>query len=252
MSAPVFLAEPAVLAAAAVGEPTTLRGPEARHAVTVRRLRAGEVVDLVDGEGTRVRGQVTRADGDELVLDVVEVTTEPAPAVRLTLVQALAKGGRDEQAVESATELGIDAIWPWQSERCVSVWAGKKADRGRERWEAVAQAATKQSRRARLPQVQPLVVGQQLLPRVADVVAAGGAVVVLHEEATTPLATVPLPAQGDVLVVVGPEGGLSAREVEALADAGAVITRLGPHVLRTSTAGPIAAALLAHRLGRWA
>ncbi|WP_413452734.1 16S rRNA (uracil(1498)-N(3))-methyltransferase [Georgenia phoenicis] len=251
MSAPVFLGAPEDLAAAREGAVLTVRGPEARHAVSVRRVRAGEVVDVVDGEGTRARGEVTAAAGEELAVHVTELTHEPAPAVRLVLVQALAKGGRDEQAVETATEVGIDAVLPWQSERCVSVWAGKKAAKGRERWQAVALAATKQSRRARLPEVEELAVGRQLLARVASVVDAGGVVVVLHEAATAPLTTVSLPEQGEVLLVVGPEGGLSEREVTDLAERGAVVVRLGPHVMRTSTAGPVAAALLAERLGRW-
>lgn len=251
MTAPVFIGAPEDLAVARPGTALTVRGAEARHAVSVRRVRPGEVVDVVDGEGTRVRGEVTAAAGEELVVRVDDVTREPEPAVRLTLVQALAKGGRDEQAVETATEIGIDAVRPWQSERCVSVWAGKKAGRGRERWQAVALAATKQSRRARVPRVEELVVGRSLLDRVAEVTAAGGSVLVLHEEATHALATAPLPDVGDVLVVVGPEGGLSQREVDDLTERGAVVVRLGPHVLRTSTAGPVAAALLAQRLGRW-
>lgn len=250
MSAPVFLADPTDLAAATVGAQVTLRGEEARHALTVRRIRAGETVDQVDGRGTRVRGQVTTAQGD-LTITVADVQVEEPPAVRLTLVQALAKGGRDEQAVETATEVGIDEIVPWQSERCVSVWAGKKAGRGRERWQAVALAATKQSRRAHLPQVAELVVGRALLERVAQIVADGGTVLVLHEEADQPLGSVPLPAQGEVAVVVGPEGGLSQREVSDLTDRGAAVVRLGPHVLRSATAGPVATALLAQALGRW-
>lgn len=133
----------------------------------------------------------------------------------------------------------------------MSVWTGPKAARGRDRWRAVALAAAKQSRRAWVPHVADLVHGRALLPRVEEVVAAGGSVLVLHEEATTPISAAPLPAAGEVLLVVGPEGGLSEREVSDLADRGAVVVRLGPHVLRTSTAGPVAAALLAQRLDRW-
>ena len=251
MSAPVFLGAPADVVAARPGATLTVRGPEGRHAVAVRRVRAGETVDVVDGEGTRVRGEVTAAVGEELTVRVGTVTHEPQAPVRLTLVQALAKGGRDEQAVETATEVGVDAVVPWQSERCVSVWAGKKAARGRERWQAVALAAAKQSRRARVPQVEELAVGRGLLDRVGAVLAAGGAVLVLHEEATEPITAAPLPDDGEVLLVVGPEGGLSEREVTDLAERGAVVVRLGPHVLRTSTAGPVAAALLATRLGHW-
>lgn len=246
MSAPVFLGDPADLATARAGAVLTVRGPEARHAVSVRRVRAGEVVDVVDGEGTRARGEVTTAAGEELAVHVAEVTREPAPAVRLVLVQALAKGGRDEQAVETATEVGIDAVLPWQSERCVSVWAGKKAAKGRERWQAVALAATKQSRRARVPVVAPLASRQDLVRRVG----AAALALVLHEEGTEPLSAVELPDTGEVLLVVGPEGGVSPQELEALAAAGARTVRLGTTVLRTSTAGPAALALLNAR-SRW-
>ncbi len=252
MSAPVFLGDPEELADARPGTTLTVRGREGRHAVAVRRLRPGETVDVVDGDGTRARGAVVTAAGDELTVQVEDVTREPEPRVRLTLVQALAKGSRDEDAVEAATEVGIDAVVPWQSERCVSVWAGPKAARGRDRWRAVALAAAKQSRRARVPHVADLVQGRALLPLVEEVIAAGGSVLVLHEEATAPLATAALPAgEGEVLLVVGPEGGLSEQEVSELAERGAAVVRLGPHVLRTSTAGPVAAALLAQRLGRW-
>ncbi|MEE6272541.1 16S rRNA (uracil(1498)-N(3))-methyltransferase [Georgenia wangjunii] len=264
MSAPVFLAEPSALAGVHAGGSVGVRGPEARHAASVRRMRAGEVLDLVDGAGTRVRGTVASASPEELVVTVTDVHHEPASVPCLVLVQALAKGGRDEQAVETATEAGADAVVPWQSERCVSVWAGKKADRGRERWEAVALAAAKQSRRAWVPGVRELVVGRRLVSDAAAVVDAGGAVLVLHEEASVPLADAVLPAGApsggapsegapapEVLVVVGPEGGLSQDEVDALAGVGAQVVRLGPHVLRTSTAGPLALALLAQRLGRW-
>ncbi|MDD9207406.1 16S rRNA (uracil(1498)-N(3))-methyltransferase [Georgenia sp. 10Sc9-8] len=264
MTAAVFHAGPGGLDAVAPGATVTLTGDEARHAATVRRLRSGEAVELVDGAGRRVAGTVQRAAKDELVVAVAEVTDEHPPTVRLVLVQALAKGGRDEQATETATELGVDAVVPWQSERAVSVWSGPKVRRGRERWSAVALAAAKQSRRAFVPAVAEPVGTRALAARCAEVVTAGGAVVVLHEAATTPLHEAALPAPGtlvlagehaatapEVLVVVGPEGGIAPGELDVLASAGAQVARLGPHVLRTSTAGPVAVALLAQRLGRW-
>lgn len=261
MSTPVFLAESTELCGAEPGGTVTLRGEEARHAVGVRRIRTGETVDLVDGAGRRVRGEVVAAAAAELSITATEVRDEPAPSVRLVLVQALAKGGRDEQAVEMATELGVDGVVPWQSRRCVSVWQGAKATKGRDRWQAVARSAAKQSRRAWLPGVEPLVTGRALTDRVRTVVAAGGAVVVLHESATAAISTARLPdgeapagtgaPAPEVLVVVGPEGGLTDEEVGELAHAGADVALLGPHVLRTSTAGPVAVATLAQRLGRW-
>ncbi|GAA4286254.1 16S rRNA (uracil(1498)-N(3))-methyltransferase [Georgenia daeguensis] len=265
MTTAVFHADADTLATAVTGAVVTLRGEEARHAATVRRMRAGEAVELVDGAGLRVSGTVAAAARDELSVAVTAVTREPAPAVRLVLVQALAKGGRDEQAVETATELGADGLVPWQASRSVSVWSGPKVEKGRRRWEAVALAAAKQSRRSWVPWVHDLVATRELVAAVASAVAAGGAVLVLHEQAAVPLSAAVLPDPGrvsaggeaglarptDVAVVVGPEGGITDEEVAALAAAGAQPVLLGPHVLRTSTAGPAALAVLSQRLGRW-
>ncbi|ROS73664.1 16S rRNA (uracil(1498)-N(3))-methyltransferase [Cellulomonas sp. PhB143] len=258
MSAPVFFAEAADLGAYDAGAAYLLDGAEGRHAGVVQRRGPGERVDVVDGAGTRLRCEVSAADGATVTLVVVERVVEPRPDVVLTLVQALAKGDRDELAIEAATEVGADAVVPWQAERSIVVWRGDRAARSQARWRATVRAATKQARRARVPDVADAVTTRALAARAREVVAGGGAVVVLHEEATLPLADVALPAPGTgdgapaLLVVVGPEGGISAAELEALTDAGAVPARLGPHVLRTSTAGPVAVALLSERLGRWA
>ena len=257
MSAPVFLAETG-LDRVAPGDRYVLDGAEGRHAGVVQRKARGERVDVVDGDGLRLRCVVEDAESGRVTLLVQEAAREPGPDVVVTLVQALAKGDRDEMAIEAATEVGADAVVPWQAERSVVVWRGERAAKSRARWLATVRTATKQARRARLPHVALPLDSRGLAARAAEVVAAGGRVVVLHEEATTALADVPLPAPAgdagpapEVLVVVGPEGGISDRELEAFTDAGAVAARLGPHVLRTSTAGPVAIALLAQRLGRW-
>ncbi|GMA25528.1 hypothetical protein GCM10025864_32870 [Luteimicrobium album] len=215
-------------------------------------------VDVVDGEGTRLRTVIVSADRDTLELRVEAVEVEPAPTVRLVLVQALAKGDRDELAIEAATEVGVDAILPWQAERSVVVWRGERAARSRARWLATVRAAAKQSRRARVPDVRQDVTTAVLADVVKDTVTAGGVVAALHEDATEPLGTLPLPVPGEpgaevpeVLVVVGPEGGISDAELERLTEAGGRPVRLGPHVLRTSTAGPVALTILCERLGRW-
>jgi 16S rRNA (uracil1498-N3)-methyltransferase len=251
MSLPLFLVPLGALDGVRPGDAARLDGAEARHAVTVRRIRAGERVQLADGAGARVRGAVEVADAQEVRVRVEERVDEPAPAVGIVLVQALAKGGRDELAVEAATEVGVDAVTPWQAARSVSHWSGAKVDRGRQRWAAVAAAAAKQARRARVPAVRPLVRGQGLVADVAEAAARGDVTVVLHEAASAALTSVRLPAAGEVRVVVGPEGGLTDDEVAALVAAGGHAVRMGPHVLRTSTAGPVAGALLAERLGRW-
>lgn len=253
MTAPVFLAEHARLEQQGPGDVYVLDGPEARHAGTVQRRRAGERVDLVDGEGLRLACVIAAVEPGRLVLDVTERVEEPEAAVRLVLVQALAKGDRDEMAIEAATEVGADEVVPWQAARSIVIWRGDRAAKSRAKWLATVRAATKQSRRARTPVVAEAVTTAGLAQRVRSVVADGGLALVLHESAAVPFAeAADLPTAGEVLVVVGPEGGISDEELADLTAAGARAVRLGPTVLRTSTAGPVALAVLAERLGRWA
>lgn len=254
MSAPVFLAEPGSLAAATPGTRFVLDGTEGRHAGVVQRRGPGERVDVVDGAGVRLRTVVAAVDADGVHLDVHEHVVEPLPGVSLVLVQALAKGDRDELAIEAATEVGVDEVLPWQAERSIVVWRGDRAAKSRSRWVGTVRAAAKQARRARIPVVGVAVDGAGLAARVRSAVASGGGALVLHEDATRPIMTADLPVAApgvELLVVVGPEGGITERELRVLEEAGAVAVRLGPHVLRTSTAGPIALAVLAQRLGCW-
>ena len=224
-----------------------LSGAEGRHAAGARRLRSGEPVDLVDGDGTRASCTVLSVGRDEVLLRVHARHVEPVPALRLVLVQALPKGERGELAVELATELGVDEVVPWTAARCVMQWKGDRGEKALERWRATAREATKQSRRARLPVVPEMVTTPQLLPRVR----AAALALVLHEAGPAPLTAAALPERGDVLLVVGPEGGLTGDELDALTAAGAAVVRLGPAVLRTSTAGAAALAVLSARTGRW-
>lgn len=226
-----------------------LRGPDARHATTVARVRVGERLRLGDGQGLVVHGTVVAVENGDVRLDVdlVEHLDEPSP--RLVLVQALAKGDRDELAVQAATELGVDSVIPWQSSRSISRWNDDKARKGRERWATIVREASKQSLRARIPAVDALTTTRDLATRAA----AGSVVLVLD-----PLAEHPLSAlgphelgHGEVLLVVGPEGGITDEEFALLTAAGARRVRLGSTVLRTSTAGPAAIAVLQAALGRW-
>ncbi|GEN78549.1 16S rRNA (uracil(1498)-N(3))-methyltransferase [Actinotalea fermentans] len=257
MSAPVFLAEPGMLDGYGPGSAYVLDGAEARHAGVVQRRRAGERVDVADGAGVRLECVVATVEPGRLELDVLARHEEAAPGVRLVLAQALAKGDRDELAIEAATEVGVDEVVPWQAERSVVVWRGDRAAKSRARWLATVREATKQSRRARLPHVAHALDTAGLTARVRAVVGAGGTALVLDGAGSEAIATVALPdgagaTPAEVLVVVGPEGGISDGETAVLVAAGAVVTRLGPTVLRTSTAGPVAVAMLAQRLGRWA
>ena len=259
MTSPIFFGDPELVAAAAPGSVFALTGPEARHAVTVKRLAPGENVDIVDGDGTRLRGTVRSAEPALLEIDVLEVVAEPDIDCELTLVQALAKGDRDEQAIEAATELGVDAVLPWQSERSIVRWKAEKAAKGQAKWRAVVTSAAKQSRRSRIPRVLEVADSKGLPARLAGT----DLVLVLHEDAQVPLpAAVELALATSVgsgaergirsiAVVVGPEGGISPAELQALGAAGAVPVRLGPHVLRSSSAGPAALVLLNYLLGRW-
>jgi len=246
VTAPVFVTDS--LAGAAPGATWALEGPEGRHAVTVRRLRVGEAIVLTDGEGTGVFGTVAAVEGKErLEVAVEEVRVEPEPRPRITVVQALPKGDRGELAVETMTETGVDAVVPWSAARCVTQWRGERGAKALRKWRTTAREAGKQSRRLRFPEVTEPVTTRQLVPLLASADFAA----VLHEEGAEPLARAELPADGELVLVVGPEGGIAPEELAAFAEAGARPYRLGPSVLRTSTAGTAAAALLLGRTGRW-
>jgi len=259
MTRPVFLAPPEILEEALPGQRLVLEGDEARHALQVRRLHAGEEIDLVDGAGRRVSGPITETSGSgatsRLSMTVTTVTQEPAPRPRLVLAQALAKGGRDEQAITMACEAGIDEVIPWQARHSIVRWQGARAAKGRARWEAALLAAVKQSRRAWLPPVGEL--HTSLAEVAARAVSGGGAALLLDEQAITPIAHAELPATdaqappAQVVLIVGPEGGISDEERRELITAGAQPVRLGPHVLRSGTAGVIATAVVSQQLGRW-
>ncbi|MEU4027945.1 16S rRNA (uracil(1498)-N(3))-methyltransferase [Streptomyces anulatus] len=247
MTAPVFVVErmPA-------GPEFVLEGPEGRHAVSVKRLQTGEDVVLTDGLGHWAEGVVRAAEGKDrlTVTGLDSIHEEPAPTPRITVVQALPKGDRGELAVETMTETGVDAIVPWQAARCITQWKGERGAKALSKWRSTAREAGKQSRRVRFPEVAEAMTTKQ----VAALLAAADFAGVLHEDRdhdSSALATAELPATGSIVLVVGPEGGVSPQELTAFAEAGARPYRLGRSVLRTSTAGTAATALLLGRTGRW-
>ena len=246
VTARMFILDSPAWASAAAGDVVEVGGAEGQHAVTVVRLRPGETV-LLGGGGRRAEATVTHTGKSAFSARLETVVDEPENDPRFVLVQALAKAGRDEQAVETATELGVDEVVPWQAARGVVVWrGGEREEKGRRRWRSVCVAASKQSRRGRVPVVSEPAATSDVAARVTR--AALG--LVLDEAATEPLAAVELPIAGDVVVVVGPEGGISDAELAELVAAGGRAVRLGPEVLRSSTAGPAALAVLAASL-RW-
>ncbi len=239
---PVFLAPRADLALDTI----VLAGPEGRHAATVRRLAAGERLDLTDGAGAVAECVVTAVRGGTVELAVRARRDDPAPQPAVAVAQAIPKGDRGPLAVEMLTEAGADAVIAWQAERCVTRWHGDRGERALDRWRATAREAAKQARRSRIPEVS----GPAATSGIAGRAAAAALAVLLDPSASQPLATLPLPAAGEILVAVGPEGGISPAETRVLTGAGAVRAHLGPTVLRTSTAGVVAVAILLSRT-RW-
>jgi 16S rRNA (uracil1498-N3)-methyltransferase len=241
-TAPVFLVD-----ALPSGADAVLDGAEGHHAATVRRLAPGEMLVLSDGNGGAADCVVTGPAPGGLRLAVTAVRRLDPPSPRFVLVQALAKGDRGELAVELAVELGVDLVVPWAAARSVTRWDGARGQRSLERWRSTARAAAKQSRRSWVPAVGELATTRS----VAGLIGAAAGALVLHEAAELPLVSVPLPDGGDLVLVVGPEGGLDEAELGAFAAAGATPVRLGAPVLRTSTAGAAALAALSVRTGRW-
>ncbi|RLK49509.1 16S rRNA (uracil(1498)-N(3))-methyltransferase [Microbacterium telephonicum] len=232
---------------ARVGDAVVLTGAEAHHAVAVRRVRVGEEVTVGDGRGAWLSGVVEEPVAPKrLVVRITARRDEPASVPRLVLVQALAKGDRDELAIQAATELGVDEIVPWQAARSVSRWDAAKAAKGVARWQTIVREAAKQAHRAWVPEVAQPVTTAQLAARCAD-----ADVLLLEPTASVALSSLVPDLARDLVLVVGPEGGIAAEELDRLADAGARAVRLGDTVLRTSTAGPAALALVNARLGRW-
>jgi 16S rRNA (uracil1498-N3)-methyltransferase len=242
MSAPLFLVD---------SLPTVggflLDGPEGHHAATVQRLRPGEELLLADGRGGVASAVVTAVDRGSLRLEVTGQRHVPASDPRLVVLQGIAKGDRGELAVQAMTEVGVDEIVPWAALRSVVQWRGERGERARGKWVTTAREATKQARRSWLPVVAQSVPTSGAARRLAAATAA----FVLHEEAQARLTTVDLPATGEIALVVGPEGGVAPEELDTFTAAGAVPVRLGAEVLRTSTAGVVALAVLSARLGRW-
>ena len=245
MSLPVHLVPS--LDGVSPGTLVRVEGDEAHHAVTVRRLQVGEALVLTDGRGAVAEGEVEASGKRTLDVRLTSYDVVPEPAPSVTVVQALAKGDRGERAVEMLTEIGAARIVPWAAARSVAAWKGERAAKALARWQATAREAAKQARRAWHPQVTELASTTE----VTSLVSAADLAVVLHEEAMSSLSGLSVPETGSILVVVGPEGGLSEAEVSTFVDAGAHAVRLGAEVLRTSTAGVAATAAILSRTPRW-
>jgi 16S rRNA (uracil1498-N3)-methyltransferase len=228
-----------------VSDELVLDGAEGRHAAAVRRVRVGETVIVTDGAGSAASTVVTAVETGGLRLHVESRWEEPEAAPRIVVVQALPKGDRGELAVETLTEVGVDVIVPWAAARCITRWRDERAEKSLNRWRSTARESAKQSRRVRWPEIRSLATTSD----VASLLTGAALAVVLHEESSKPLASLTIPLGGDVVIVVGPEGGIDDDELSAFAFAEHV--RLGPSVLRTSTAGTVAAGIVLSATPRW-
>ena len=253
-----------------------LTGAEAHHAASVRRVRVGEEVTVGDGRGAWHSGVCESVEPKRVVVRITARAQQPAPAPRLVLVQALAKGDRDERAVQAATELGVDEIMPWQASRSVSRWDGPKIAKGVARWQTIVREAAKQAHRAWVPTVSQPATTAQLVARASESAGARRVLtLVLDPEGETRLSQLAFEGAAraarasesadsviesadsviagaeEIIMIVGPEGGIAPEELEKFTGAGAVRVRLGDTVLRTSTAGPAALSVISVALGRW-
>lgn len=240
-----------VAAVPAVGELALVDGDEGFHAARVRRIRPGEHLDLSDGAGELAQCVVEQVDKAGLSARVLDRSTVRSPVPRVTVVQALPKAERSELAIELATEAGADEIVAWQAARCVARWDPPRASKGLRRWSAVARSAARQSRRAYIPEISGVLTITTLTELVRGNAAAGGLTLALHESATDRLTDLPVAQARSLTLIVGPEGGIADDEIASLTAAGASAVRLGPTVLRTSTAAAVALGALGVLTPRW-
>ena len=229
------------------GSKIRIAGAEAKHAMSVRRLQVGEAIAVSDGQGNKARGKVIQLSKDFLELEVESLVKIERPTPKLVLVQALAKGDRDEMAVQACTELGIQTVIPWQSERSVSIWKPEKQDKHRVRWQTIATEAAKQSLRPFIPAVEQVLGTRELAERLKQF----DLTLVLDPTSTTALTGISVAGHQSIAIVVGPEGGISPEELEVFRSAGLSLVGLGSGILRTSTAGVAVVSYLQATLGNW-
>ena len=250
MTPPFFLIDPAALAEVSDAACLTLEGAEGHHAVHVRRLTIGEPIVLADGFGNAAAGTVAEVNKASLVVAVEHRWSEPEPEPRITVVQALIKGDRMDQAVEQLTEVGVDAVVPWSATHSIVRWKGDTADNGVAKLQRRAQESAKQARRVRFPIVEPVA----STDNVRDALAGYDLAIALDESAANSIVDVAdtsVVDAGSVCLIVGPEGGISGDELEHFQAAGIRTARMGPTVMRAATASVSAATWLMGASGRW-
>lgn len=249
MTNPLFYS--AEVSGATVDQLVTLDVAASAHAIRSQRLGTNDAVAVSDGAGTFAAGHIESPDPKQAGIRLQTVTVEKKPEVHINLVQALAKADRDLLAVEMATELGVDSVTPWQALRSIVRLRPDRQSKMLDKWTAKLQSAAQQARRAYIPDLKQPIVAKQ----VADLhdPQQGHSVLVLHEEGDHNIADIAesMQAVHTIHLVVGPEGGVSPEELQAVYAAGGTAVKIGSNVMRASTAGPVAIALLNQLMNRW-
>ena len=216
------------------GTTATITGDDAHHICRVLRMKAGEPLSLCDGAGSEFDAVISSVSQEAIICALGERRhSEVESPVSVTLFQSLPKTGKMETIVQKCTELGVAAVVPVLSARCVVI-PNKDYEKKRERYNRVALEAAKQSRRAMVPQVLPLAQIKQIDPKLFDLF------LVAYEEESCRSLKAALRGAGspkNIALLIGPEGGLDAEEVARLTASGAVTVSLGKRILRTETAG---------------
>jgi 16S rRNA (uracil1498-N3)-methyltransferase len=219
---------------------------ESHHALRVLRVAPPDVITVTDGNGMVARCAAVRVDGDRLIAEVLERDQQRPPAPELIVYQGAAKGHKVDDVVERLAELGVAELSVYSSNRTVVRWGDDKSRRVSERWQTIARSAAKVSRNPFVMRVESALSFTELLRRIAREPLA----LALWEGASLPMRTAVIKGPQRVALIIGPEGGLEEEEAHALADAGAQLVSLGPHILRTEVAAVVAASGLLWHYGR--
>ena len=218
-------------------------GDEAHHGVNVLRLKTSEEVKISDGVGNWGVGTVSQVNKKSFTVEILDRGFEPTSKQRVVVVQAILKNDANKEAVDFLTQVGADEIIPWQSQHSI----GKFDDKSLSKWQSAARESSRQSRRVRIPVISNAYSTENLISKIKGLQN----IFVLHESAENRLSQIEINQEADVILIVGPEGGLSEIEVNTFVDAGAKIVRLGESVLRAANAGAAAASVVMSRTGKW-
>jgi len=216
---------------------------EAKHALKVLRLQPGDAICAMDGAGKRWRGEIGAVDGSRVCVNLLEPLPGNEAPMRVTVYDGLPKSDKLDFVAQKLTELGVAALVPVRMARCVTKLDGRDGEKRRERLEKIAREAAKQCGRS-----VPLRVEAPVDWRAALRAMEGhDLLLVPWEEASGTRmkdAFASKPGARDIGVVIGPEGGITPEEIEAMAAAGGRCVTLGPRILRTETAAVVSAALV--------